>query len=159
MASRTTPQERALFAVLLLFPAHLFFQHDLQDGLVGVDHAIVTESPHILNGFVRRVADDAVGVLDIDPMQGKECGLDRGTCCSVEFNGTTGFCAIADHSGQVLQNIFNCPFHMVHVAADQIGDAGCRPGPGSDGTAADGREPAGMGLDIGGDNMAQSDRP
>ncbi len=31
----------------------LFFENDLQNGLVGLDHAVVAEGAHVLNGFLR----------------------------------------------------------------------------------------------------------
>ena len=92
-------------------------------------------------------------------MQGKEGGLDGSTRRSVQFNGATGLGAVADNPGQVFEDIADRPFHLVHIAADKIGDSRRRTRTGRDRTAADGGQPAGMGLDIGGDNMAEANGP
>ncbi len=63
------PPSHPCLEVFLFFFGHLFFQHDFQDGFVGLDHAVVAESTHILNSFLRGVADDSIGVLNIYAMQ------------------------------------------------------------------------------------------
>jgi hypothetical protein len=47
------------------FPRHLFFQHYFQDGFIRLDHAVMAELSHILDSFLGRIANNAVGILDI----------------------------------------------------------------------------------------------
>ncbi len=49
----------------------LLFQHDFKDRAVGLDHALGAQGSDILHGLFRRVADDAVGGLNIDALKAK----------------------------------------------------------------------------------------
>lgn len=59
-AGHGAPQPGEGKSALLLFFL-LLLQHDLQDGLVGGDHALVAEGSHIANRVFRGRADNTVG--------------------------------------------------------------------------------------------------
>ena len=41
-----------LVMVLFFLSGQMLVQHDLQDSLIGLDHPIVAEGPHVLDGFL-----------------------------------------------------------------------------------------------------------
>jgi hypothetical protein len=51
-------------------PVGLFLPHYFENGFIGFHHAVGAEDSHILNGLFRAIADNAVGILDIDSLQG-----------------------------------------------------------------------------------------
>ena len=97
----------------------------------------MAEGAHILHSLPGGVADDPVALFDLDPVQGEQRCLNGGSGGGVEFDGATGLGPVADHPGQIFEDVFDRPFHMVDVAADQIGDPGGGAGTGGHRTAAD----------------------
>ncbi len=132
--------------------------HDSNDLVVGLLHALLAKTAHILEGVFYALGHNAVTGAELIAADvhivAQQTGLHRSCdlCCA------GGLGAIADDAGNHCQCIDDSMDDGIIVTAAEIGDTGTRTSARADGTAV-GRQAANGGLFVDGGQVGEGQRP
>lgn len=122
-------QSRLTFGLLICFGDDavnflLFFHHNFQDGLVGLDHSGSADPSHVSNCGFRRCGGDAVGRTYHYISNCQISAHKRSAGCRGKLQCTADLSAVTDHSGYVAAHIDDGVADLLITAAHEI-DEGC----------------------------------